>query len=415
MYELEMAMENLLGYIPNIVKALLLFLLAWAVAVIVRNIVKKILLKLNLDKTLSKGKTPADPEYGEERVGNIAQIIYFLVFILFIPSILDALNMNSVSAPISNMMDKLLAFIPNLIGAGIIIFIGYFIAKILRDLVYSILQTVNIDKWYNKITPDLSEGETAGITQVQKNSLANVLSNILFGIVLIPVITVALETLNIATLTEPIVIVLNKVLNMIPNVFVAMILIIVGYYIAKFIGQILTSLLSRMGIQRAYSWLDDNTGPNSIPKFDLASIIGNVVKALIILFVTVEALRIIRLEVLNVIGTAIIGYVPLLLSGVIIIGLGIVGGYFVEGLIKKYSKSSFSAAIAKYIIIVFAVFMTLEQIKFASTIVNIAFLLVLGGLSVAFALAFGIGGRDFAKRQLERVEKKIEEEDNKPV
>ena len=56
----------------------------------------------------------------------------------------------------------------------------------------------------------------------------------------------------------------------------------------------------------------------------------------------------------NVIGTAIIGYVPLLLSGMIIIGVGI--------------------------------FMTLGQIKFASTIVNIAFLLVLGGLSVAFGI-----------------------------
>lgn len=59
----------------------------------------------------------------------------------------------------------------------------------------------------------------------------------------------------------------------------------------------------------------------------------------------------------NVIGTAIIGYVPLLLSGMIIIGVGI-----------------------------FAIFMTLGQIKFASTIVNIAFLLVLGGLSVAFGI-----------------------------
>lgn len=59
--------------------------------------------------------------------------------------------------------------------------------------------------------------------------------------------------------------------------------------------------------------------------------------------------------------------------------------------------------------------MTLEQIKFASTIVNLAFLLVLGGLSVAFALAFGLGGRDFASRQLEKIEKKIKEEDNKII
>ena len=417
MYELERAFNNLIGFLPNVVKALLLFLLAWVIAVVVKKVVKKVLLKFNLDRTLSKGKSPADPKYGEDRVDNIAQIVYFLVFILFIPSILDALNMRSVSAPISNMMDKLLGFIPNLIGAGIILFIGYFIAKVIRDLVFSILQTVNIDKWYNKITPDISGSPQTGanVSQVQKNTLAKVLSNVLFGIILIPVITVALETLNIATLTEPIVIVLNKVLNMIPNVFVGIALIIVGYYIAKFVGQIITALLSRMGIQKVYSWIDDNASANSIPKFDLASIIGNIVKTLIMLFITVEALRVIKLEVLNVIGTAIIGYVPLLLSGMIIIGVGIFAGYFIEGIIKKYSNSGFAAVIAKYIIIIFAIFMTLEQIKFASTIVNIAFLLVLGGLSVAFAIAFGIGGREFAKRQLEKLEKKIDEENKTPI
>lgn len=417
MYELERAFGNLISFLPNVIKALLLFLLAWAIAVVAKKIVKKILLKFNLDRTLSKGKTPADPAYGKDRVENIAQIAYFLVFILFIPSILDSLNMRSVSAPISNMMDKLLGFIPNLIGAGIILFIGYFIAKVIRDLVFSILQTINIDKWYNKITPDFADSTSTStnVSQVQKNTLAKVLSNVLFGIILIPVITVALETLNIATLTGPIVIVLNKVLNMIPNVFVAIILIILGYYIAKFIGQILTALLSRMGIQKVYSWLDDNTETNNIPKFDLASIIGNVVKALIILFITVEALRIIRLEVLNTIGTAIIAYIPLLLSGFIIIGVGVFAGYFVEGFIRKYSRGGFAGAIAKYIIIVFAVFMTLEQIKFASTIVSTAFLLVLGALSVAFAIAFGVGGREFAKRQLERLEKKIDEEEKKSV
>ncbi len=417
MYELQRAANNLVGYLPNIVKALLLFLLAWIVAVVVKNIAKKIFLKFNLDRTLSKGKSPADPKYGKERVENIAQILYFLVFVLFIPSILDALNMQSVSAPISNMMNKLLGFIPNLIGAAVILFIGYFIAKILRDLAFSVLQTVNIDKWYNKITPGVSSAgaNSTGVSQTQQNTLAKVLSNVLFGIILIPIITVALETLNIGTLTAPIVIVLNKVLSMIPNIFVAIILIILGYYIAKFVGQILTALLSRMGIQKVFSWIDENTDGKKIPKIDLASIIGNVVQAVIILFITVEALRIIRLEVLNTIGTAIIAYLPLLLSGFIIIGVGVFAGYFVEGMIKKYSGSGFAAAIAKYIIIVFAVFMTLEQIKFASTIVNIAFLLVLGGLSVAFAIAFGVGGRDFAKKQLEKLDKKIEEEDNKSI
>ncbi|MGO1469465.1 MAG: mechanosensitive ion channel [Tissierella sp.] len=406
MYELELIFEDILLYIPNIIKALILFLIAWGVAVLIKNLLTKLLLKMNLQDHLAKRSDSGDPVSGKEKVKSIAQIAYFLVFLLFIPSILDALDMQSVSAPISNMMNNLLGFIPRLIGAGIVIFIGYFLAKIIRDLTFSFLKTINIDKWYNKISPNLS---TSSVDQEQKMTLADVLSKVVFGIVLIPVITMALEALKIRTLTEPILVVLNKVMLMIPNIFVAILLIVLGYYLANFVSQILEQLLARMGIERVYSWIEEKSD-GDLPSFNLSKIIGNIVKALIILFITVEALSVLQLDVLNTIGYSIIGYLPLIVSGLIIIGLGLVGGYFVEGLINKYARSPFTAAIAKYIIIIFSVFMTLEQIKFASSIVNIAFLLILGGLSVAFALSFGLGGRDFANRQLKKFEEKVENE-----
>ena len=379
-------------------------------AVLAKKIVEKLLLKTNMDTHLSKGTQPPDIKTGKDRVQSISKIVYFLVFILFLPSILDALDMNSVSMPISNMMNNLLGFIPNLIGAGIILFIGYFIAKILRDLTKTLLRTANIDKYYQKIMPDV--GEKQELEVENQYTIADVLSKVVFGIVLIPVITVALETLKIESLTQPIVLILNQVLMMIPNIFVAIILIVLGFYIAKFVGQILESLIYSMGIENIYNWADEKTDTD-IPRFNISKTIGNVVKFLIMLFITVEALRVLKLDVLNTIGYAVIGYIPLILSGLLIIGAGVFGGYFVEGMIKKYANSPFSAMIAKYIIIVFAIFMTLEQIKFASTIVNIAFLLILGGLSVAFALSFGLGGREFAKRQLEKIEAKVEKEDGK--
>nr|WP_316046398.1 hypothetical protein [Planococcus glaciei] len=62
-----------------------------------------------------------------------------------------------------------------------------------------------------------------------------------------------------------------------------------------------------------------------------------------------------------------------------------------------------------------AIFMTLDQLNFATNIVNLAFLFIIAGLAVAFAIAFGIGGRDFAKRQLDKFEAKAQEEDKKPT
>lgn len=406
-YEYGNIWDSILAYLPSLVKVLILFLIAWGVAVLVRNLITKLLTKTGVEERLSKGRTPDDPSYGEEKVKNIAQIAYFLVFILFLPSILDALDMESVSGPISHMMQNILGFIPRLLGVGIILFIGYFIAKILRDLSFNFLKTVNVDKWYDKVSTDLSETSDKEAIEGQKFTLAEVLSKVVFGLVMIPVITMALETLNISTLTEPILLMLNNVMAMVPNIFVAIILIMLGYYIAQFVSTILERLLSRMGIEKIYTWIDEGTDGN-VPRFNLSKIIANIVKTLIILFMTVEALRVLRLDVLNTIGYSIIAYLPLLVSGLLIIGLGVLGGYFAENLINKYAKSPFTAAIAKYIIIVFAIFMTLEQIKFASTIVTTAFLLVLGGLSVAFALSFGLGGREFAKRQLEKFEENVE-------
>lgn len=411
LYEFRNMFNSILLYLPNILKAIVLLLIAWGAAVLVRNLTKKVLEKTGVAEHLAKGRKPADPAYGKERAGNIAQIVYFLVFLLFIPSILDALDMESVSGPITHMMQNILGFIPRLIGAGIVLFIGYFIAKILRDLSYQFLKTVNIDKWYDKISPEKSYQRDVNQEEVgekgEQLALADILSKIVFGLVMIPIITIALETLKIATLTEPILLVLNNVMGMVPNVFVAILLIVLGYYIAQFVASILEGLIIRMGVEKAYNWIDKNT-QGKTPRFNLAKIIANIVKGLIIFFMTVEALRVLKLDVLNTIGYAAIAYLPLLLSGLLIIGLGVVAGYFVESLINKYAQSPFTAVIAKYIIIIFAVFMTLEQVRFASRIVTIAFLLVLGGLSVAFALSFGLGGRDFAGRQLERFEESVE-------
>lgn len=419
-FQLNNMFNSVLAYLPNILKALVLLLIAWGIAVLAKKLIVKVLNKTGMERHLAKGRSPADPDYGKEKAKNIAQIAYFLVFLLFLPSILDALDMESVSGPIANMMNNLLGFIPRLIGAGVILFIGYFIAKILRDLSFNFLRTVNIDKWYDKVNANLAATDSQvpreRVSQSQQFTLADILSKVVFGLVLIPVITMALETLNIATLTEPILLVLNNVMSMVPNIFVAIILIVLGYYIAQFVSTILEGLLTRMGIERVYTWIDQGTDGN-IPRFNLSKIIANIVKALIILFMTVEALRVLKLDVLNNIGYSVIAYLPLLVSGLLIIAIGVLGGYFVEGMINKYAKSPFTAAIAKYIIIIFAIFMTLEQIKFASTIVTIAFLLVLGGLSVAFALSFGLGGREFAKRQLEEfednIEKKNKEHDRK--
>lgn len=402
-YSLENMLHQLIQAIPNIIYALLLLLLAWIIAAGVKALMTKVFVKLGFHKAMNKVPFIQSKEQGEDILQIIGSVVYYLIFILFIPPILDALGMQSVSTPIANMMDKLLAFIPNILAATIILVIGIFIARLIKDLIFKFLLSVRIDEWYQKVSPESSEETPSQIT------FSTVLANIVYVIVLIPVITMALDALNIRSISEPVISVLNSTLNMIPNIFVAVILITIGYYIAKFLGNLLFSLLKSSGINNIYRTL--GISEKKKPSVNLSEIISTIVKALIILFFTVEALNVLQLHVLNSIGNAILIYLPFLVSALVILGLGLFIANVLFHWIRNYTNSPLSASIIKYAIIVFAVFMTLDQLQFAKTIVNVGFLLILGGLMTAFAISFGIGGREFAKGQLEKIEKKINKED----
>ena len=215
--------------------------------------------------------------------------------------------------------------------------------------------------------------------------------------------------MGIRSISEPIVNVLNSILAAIPNILVAVILLAVGIAIAKFVGDLVTNLLKGTGINN----LTDNIDVKGTQNLDLAKISGQVVAGLIGLFFFVEVLNALNLVVLNTIGAAIIAYLPNVVFAVLILGIGIIGGQWLAGIISQATNSKWAGRLVQYVLIAFALFMVLDQLNFANNIVNTAFIFIIGGLSIAFALAFGLGGREFAKKQLEKLDDKVDKESNK--
>lgn len=408
MYNFEVIFSDLVYGIPNVIKALLILLVAWGVAVLAKTIIEKGLVKIGVGKALTKTPLYTEEKDAENMLGQVAKLVYFLVFLLFLPAVFSALNMTSVAVPIADMMGQILSFIPNLIAAAIIVVIGVFVAKLVRELFKKFFLTINMDKWFKKVYP----GDTTNQVKSQM-TVSNVIANVIYVIVIIPFVTIGLEALNIASISRPIESVLNSVLAIIPNIFVAIILVLVGHFIGKFLGNLLRSLLVGVGLDKVI----ESLGFTNVEKrpFDIAKFVGVVVQGLVLLFFTVEALRVINLEVLNTIGSAIILYLPFLLSALLIMGGGLFLANVVGNWVRNNTKSPMSAILIKGVIIVFAVFMTLDQLQFATAIVNTAFLLILGGLMVAFALSFGLGGRDFAKHTLDKVQDKFEMEEKTDV
>ncbi|WP_426350783.1 mechanosensitive ion channel [Alloiococcus sp. CFN-8] len=383
---------------PRFVSAILLLLLALVVALIAKAIVvnggKKIGLTKLFDKWgLSQNNNPQD------MLNSIGRLVFWIVFILFLPGVLDSLTLSSVSQPFSQMASKFLGFLPNLLGAVIIVVVGSFVARIIRSLLAAVLKKLKVDELQQK----------AGIEQMNDStSFSQLIANIVFILIWIPIIISALEVLNITAISRPAILMLNIILSAIPRIFAAAVIIIIGIYAAKLVGNFVSNLLSGLGLDSLYEKIGLSNKNNS-SQYSPSKIIGGIVQFIIILLFAVEGLSVINLRVLNTVGLALIGYLPHIIAAIIILGVGIFLGVWAEGLITKYTNvSSITAMTAKWIIVFFAIFMTLNQLGIAMVVVNTAFMMILGALSVAFAIAFGVGGRDFAKRSLEKFEKKLQ-------
>ncbi|MFL6559452.1 MAG: mechanosensitive ion channel family protein, partial [Bacillus sp. (in: firmicutes)] len=146
-------------------------------------------------------------------------------------------------------------------------------------------------------------------------------------------------------------------------------------------------------------------------KYNLSQMVGMLAKIVIVLLFTVEALQIVHLEFLVTLATGVIAYLPMLLSALVILGIGLYLGHLVERILQNVLKNSYSrtlSAVGKYAIIVIAIFMALDQLGVAHSIVNAAFILVLGGAALAFGLAFGLGGKEFASKYLSKLDNKLD-------
>lgn len=110
--------------VPNILGALLILLIGWLIVSGIRKLVVNLLQRTKVDEKIADGTSK-----------GVGQLLYYLLMIIVFLIVLENLGISSVLAPLEKMVDKFLGFIPNLIAAGIIGFIGYMLAKIVSSLV----------------------------------------------------------------------------------------------------------------------------------------------------------------------------------------------------------------------------------------------------------------------------------------
>lgn len=406
MSSLQSGLDTIMSYLPQLLMGIVLVLVAWIVAAVIKGAVSKGLKAANFNSLLNKWGVSNTKEDANSTIDALGKVAYYLVWVLFLPGIFQTFGLSSIGQPIQNMIDTVLSYLPNVIGAAIILALGLVAGKFVKNLVYNLSTAANLDKYIAQFMGD--EEDTEGTTE-KKDTLANALGGVAYVLILFPIVIVALESLQIASITQPVTQVLNSILSAIPNVIVALVLLVVGFVLAKIAGDVLTNLIDGSGANKASDFLRDSANVN----IDVAKVVGQAVAAVIGIIFFVEAMNALQLQILNTVGTAIIGYIPNLVVAGIILALAFVGGNFLANAIKGSTNSKVTGGIVKYAIIIFGIFMALEQLNFATAIVQQAFVFIIGALAVAFAIAFGLGGRDFARKQLEKADTKIDKETRK--
>jgi hypothetical protein len=170
-----------------------------------------------------------------ETVGSIA---YWGTLLLFLPAILGALAMEGILEPVEVLVQKIVAFLPNIFVAAAILLVGWFLARIVRKVVASFLAAVGTDKL----------SEKTGLSGVLKSSsLSNLLGLVVYVLILIPVAIAALEALQLTSLTTPASNMLQKTLAATPLVFGAVLLVALAYIIGRLVARLVAGLQARTG------------------------------------------------------------------------------------------------------------------------------------------------------------------------
>jgi hypothetical protein len=216
-----------------------------------------------------------------------------------------------------------------------------------------------------------------------------------------------------ALIVEPVTQMLARIMAYLPVLLGALVILIVGWIVAKAIKRMVDWLLKTV----RFDTLADKAGISEIlRKGDLEisarELVSSIVYWLIIIMVLVMTVDALGLPKSSDVLSGLFAYVPKVIAALLVLIVAMFLANFVSGIVRTAAananlpKPELLAGISRWAIIIFAVTISLEQLGIAPLLVTGAFNIILGGIVLALALAFGLGGKEAAARYLEELKQK---------
>jgi len=383
---------QLFEYAPRLLGGLMLALVAWLAASVVRAVAQRLLDRSTLDEKLSEHAAMAP--IGE----SLAGALFWLVILLFVPAILGALQMQGLLDPLRAMITKTLDMVPNAVAALVIGGVGWIVATVLRNLTTNLSRTAGVDQL----------GNQAGLAQSVR--LSSVLGLLVFVAVFLPSLIAALDALKIEAISRPATDMLALMLDAVPHIIAAGLILVVTWLVASFATRLLANLLATLG----FDSLPEHVGlAHAFEKTPASMAVGRVALFFAMLFASVEASAQLGFGQFSAIVSSFIRFGGDILLGSAILVIGFWLANVAHDAIARASGAGTRglARIGRFAILALVIAMGLRAMGIADDIVNLAFGLTLGAVAVAVALSFGLGGREAAGKLMEHWLSRFRRED----
>ena len=347
-------LNQILSFLPKLVGASILLGVAWLLATLVKILTTRALRLLRLDERLGQqvespaarpGETPPPPTNQFSLSETIGNALYWFIFLLFLPAILSTLDLQGPLLPVQQLLNEILGILPNIFAAILIAAAGWLVAQVVRRIVTNLLAAAGTDQ----LGARFGLRGTAG-----GQSLSWILGTIVYVLILIPTAIAALQALKIEAISMPAIAMLNQILNAIPKIFTAALILIIAYVIGRFISELVTNILTSIGFNNIFQWLGlpspratrtttvtltpETAAPGVTPPGGRATIIqqpspvptrtpselvGIIVLVGIMLFATVAATNVLQIAALTAIVSGILVIAGQILAGLVVFAIGL--------------------------------------------------------------------------------------------
>lgn len=216
------------------------------------------------------------------------------------------------------------------------------------------------------------------------------------------------------SLWEPALTVLTQIRQFFINILLVLVILIIGWLAAKIIKVLVTKLLKSVKVDDLSEKieLDDLLSKGGIP-YTFSELLGIVFYWLGLLITFVVAVNAIGLTIANDLLNRVVLYIPNIVSAIFILILGMFVAIMLRNIVQTaatnagLAQAKILSKFVEVIVVVFAVLVTFEQLGIAPRLIELIVSIILASFGLAFALAFGFGCQDIARKFLNDTVEKL--------